>query len=170
MITADIEVFPGNAVDIIVPRLQTIDADLSIKKRMLRDGDGTQTVGVFPINWIGDEDSYEMNGGVQFLGQPRAGNEQTLGTYTLGIWSYVMDTDEEQGIKVHNVLAKMIRTLLYRDPVLAVGLNALSVSMNGSTERIQRRRLGPQRFLSNEIDGVFMFLSSLEYYIETETT
>lgn len=170
MIKPDLNVFPNNVVEILVPRLRTIDPDIPILKRPLRDGDGAQGIGVFASTWLPDEASYEMNGGVSLIGQPRAASEQTLSTYTIIIQGYVLDTDEQQGIGVHNVLAKMIRTLLYRDPVLAVGLGALSYTLLGSTERMQRRRVGIQRYLNNEIDGVFMFLSSLEYYVETETT
>lgn len=169
MILPDLNCFPNNVVEIMVPRLKTLDSEIPILKRPLRDGDGTQAIGVFASTWLPDEDSYEMNGGVSLLGQKRAASEQTLSTYTINIQGYVLDTDEQQGIGVHNVLAKMIRTLLYRDPVLAVGLDALSYTYLGSTERVQRRRIGIQRYLNNEIDGVFMFLSTLEYYIETET-
>lgn len=167
-IKPDLNVFPNNVVEILAPRFKTLDADLPVLKRPLRDGDGEQAIGVFPSTWLPDEESYEMNGGVTLLGQPRAASEQSLSTYTIIIQGYVLDTDEQQGIGVHNVLAKMIRTLLYRDPVLAVGLDALSHTMLGSTERIQRRRVGIQRYLNNDVDGVFMFLSSLEYYVETE--
>lgn len=169
-IQPNLNCFPNNAVEIIVPRLRTLDSDIPVLKRPLRDGDGEQAIGVFASTWLPDETSYEMNGGVSLLGQPRAASEQTLSTYTINIQGYVLDTDEQQGIGVHNALAKMIRTLLYRDPVLAVGLDALSYTLLGSTERIQRRRVGVQRYLNDEIGGVFMFLSTLEYYIETETT
>lgn len=168
MIEPDLNVFPNNVVEIMVPRLRTLDSDVPILKRPLRDGDGTQAIGVFPSTWLPDETSYEMNGGVTLLGQPRAANEASLSTYTIIVQSFVTDTDEQQGIGVHNVLAKLIRTLLARDPVLAVGLDALSSTMLGSTERIQRRRVGIQRYLDNEIDGVFMYSSWLEYYVETE--
>lgn len=168
-ILPDINVFPNNVVALMAPRLKTLDTDLSVFKRMLRDGDPTQSLGIFPLTWQPDELTYEMDGGLTLLGQKRAAAQPTVGIYTIGIQSFVMDTDEEQGIGVHNVLAKMIRTLLYYDTPLAVGLRALSVSMYGSTERFQRMKVGVQRYLTNEIDGVFHYVSSLECTVETET-
>lgn len=169
MIQADINVFPNNVVALLVPRLKSLDSDLFVTKRVLRDGDPTQSIGVFPISLVPDESSYEMDGGVSMLGQRKAASEPVLSTYAIGIQSFVQHTDEEEGTGQHNVLAKMIRTLLYRDATLAVGLDALSCTMFGAVERIQRRRVGIQRYLNNDIDGVFHYMSSLEYYVETET-
>jgi hypothetical protein len=169
MITANINIFPNNVVALLVPRLKALDPDLFVVKRMLHEGDPTQSIGVFPIVWSPDETSYEMDGGVTLLGQRKASSSATLSTYSIGIQSSVQNTDEETGIGEHNVLAKMIRTMLVYDSVLAVGLDALSSTMLGSTETIQRRRLGVQRYLNNEIDGVFHYVSTVEYYVDTET-
>jgi len=165
----DINIFPNNVISLLEPRVKTIDADLGVFKRMLRDGDPTQSVGLFPITWQPDELTYEMDGGLTTLGQKRAAAEPTVGIYTIGVQSFVMDTDEERGIGVHNVLARTLRGLLYYDTPLAVGLRALSVSMFGSTERFQRLKVGVQRYLTNEIDGVFHYVSALECTVETET-
>lgn len=168
MIEPDLNVFPNNIVEVLVPRLRTLDADIPIWKRPLRDGDGEQSIGVFPSTWLPDDTSFEMRGGVNLMGEPLAASEATISTYTIIVQSFVTDTDEERGIGVHNVLAKLIRTLLARDPVLALGLNALSHTLFNSTERIEKRRVGIQRYLDNEIDGVFMYSSWLEYYVDTE--
>lgn len=168
MIEPDLNAFPNNVVEIVLPRLRTLDADIPIFRRPLRDGDGQQAIGIFPTTWFPDESSYEANGGTTLMGQPRAADETTLSIYTIIIQGAVTDTDEERGIGVHNTLAKLIRTLLARDPVLAVGLANLSHTVLGAIERIQRRRIGVQRYLDNEIDGVFMYTSWLEYYVETE--
>jgi hypothetical protein len=165
MITTATQVFPNNVCSLLVPRMKAIDADLKVYQRALRDSDGTQSVGIFPITWTPDETSYEMNGRPPSL---TAAGEPTLQRYVIGVQAFVQDTNEEQGIAVHSILAKRVRSTLYGDPILAVGLNALSVTMNGSTERIQRRGIQVQRYLANEVAGVFMFLSSCEYYVETE--
>lgn len=158
MIADSIDIFPFNAVELFVPRLQTIDSDLVVVRRPLRDSDGTQTVGVFPIIWEPDEASQEIGKG-----------EPTLQRYPIAIQSCVKDTDEEKGIRVHGVLAKRIRSLLYRDQPLRVGLSALSVSMDGATERTQRLKVRNQRYLSGEVGGVFNFLAVTECMLETET-
>lgn len=168
VIQANVDVFPVNVVNIIATRLRVLDPDIRIFKRPLRDSDGTQCIGVYPITWNPDESSMEMQG--ELLGAPLVGRHQpTLQRYIVGIQAFVKDTDEEQGIAIHATLSKMIRSLLYGDVPLAVGLNALSLTMNNSRERIQRRGIQVQRFLSNEVDGIFMYLSSLEYFVETET-
>lgn len=163
MIDTTIEVFPNNVCSLMVARLKTIDSDIRVFQRPLRESDGTQVIGVFPITWTPDDSTFEMDGQFVPAGQP------TVQRYIIGVQSFVQDSDEVQGIKVHSILAKRVRSMLYRDNPLAVGLNTLQVSMDGSTERIQKRGIQVQRFLANEIGGVFMFLSSAEYYVETET-
>lgn len=163
MIDDSIEVFPNNVASLVAARIQMLDSDLVVVGRPPRDSDGTQVVGVFPMTWTPNEDSFEMSNPIV------AAHEATLNRYLIGVMSFVKDTDEQKGIRVHSVLAKLIRTILYRDPALAVGLGALSVTMLGSTERIQRRGIQVQRFLANEVDQVFMFVSSAEYFVETET-
>ncbi len=165
MLTADEEVFPNNAASLIVERMATIDSEIKIVQRALRDSDGQQAIGVFPMTWTPDENSFEMPA----MPSQFAAGEPTLQRYIIGIQGMVLDSDEQRGIAIHSVLAKRIRALLYRDNPLAVGLSTLSVQMYGSTERIQRRGILTQRFLNNEVGNVFMFLSSCEYYLETET-
>jgi hypothetical protein len=168
VIEPSINIFPNNVIEIIHPRMKSLDADLGVFKRPIRDGDPTQSVGVFPINWSPDEGTYEMDGMTTTLGERRAASKPTVGIYMIGIQSFVMDTDEERGIGVHNVLAKMVRTLLYYDAPLALGLRALVESTSGRAERFQRMKVGIQRYLNNEIDGVFHYVSALECMIETE--
>jgi hypothetical protein len=166
MIEPNDSIFPNNVCTLIVARAKTIDIDLKVMQRQIRDSDGTQVVGVFPLNWVPDESSFEMPAIPSVL----AAGEPTLQRYVIGVQAFVKDTNEQRGIGVHAVLAKRVRSLLYRDQPLAVGLAALSVSMSGATERIQRRGILVQRFLANEVEGIFMFLSSCEYFVDTETT
>lgn len=165
MIDTSIEVFPNNVCSLIVARLNTIDSDVPVLQRPLRDSDGTQVIGVFPIVWTPDESSYEMTGAQL----QTAAAQPTIQRYVIGVQAFVKDTDEAKGIKVHSILAKRVRSMLYRDAQLAVGLNVLAVSMDGTTERIQQRGIQVQRFLANDVGGIFMFLSSAEYFVQTET-
>jgi hypothetical protein len=59
--------------------------------------------------------------------------------------------------------------MLYGDQPLRVGLAALSVASGSSIERAQRWGIRQQRFSSNEIQGAFLYLSTLEFWLETET-
>lgn len=163
MIDATEPVFPNNAVALIKTAMQTIDVDLRIYGRPLRSSDPAQSVGVFPQLWQPDEGSHEMRGG------PAGPSEPTLSQYQIAIQGFIKDLAEERGLASHSVLSKLIRTTLYRDTSLMVALRALTVTMNGSTERTQRYGVKSARYLSNEINGNFLYLSTLEFFLETET-
>lgn len=162
-ITEDTVVFPNNIVDLAAARFATIDPDLYVVRRPLRNSDPNQSIGVSAAQWLPQEDSYEM------LGGPVGRHEPSLQQYLVTVQAFVKDMDEERGLAVHSVLSKMIRSMLYRDEPLRVGLSALSVSMNGSTERAQRWGIRQQRYFSNEISGSWLYLSTLEFWLETET-
>ena len=163
MITDTVAVFPNNAVAAIKTAMQSIDSDLRIYGRPLRKSDPAQSVGVYGLQWLPDEQSYEIGGGLRGPGEP------TISQYLISVQAFVKDMDEERGLAVHSVLSKLIRTTLYRDPTLMLGLRSLTVTMSGSTERTQRYGTKIVRFLSNEIDGNFLYLSTLEFFLETET-
>lgn len=153
-------VFPDNAIALITARITTaVDADLGVFKRPLRPTDATQSVGVFPLNFAPFDDSIE----IQSL-QP------TINRYAIVIQSFAKDFVEEDGIVVHSILSARLRSMFYRDPALHAGLTALQVTMNNSLERMQRRGITVQRFLSNEGQGgLFQYTAWLETWLETET-
>lgn len=166
MIDPDEPVFPNNIISLIATRADYIDPpDLRIFKRPLRNSDPSQSFGVFAAQWNPNEDSYEMRGA------PSPGpNEPTLQRYLIAIQAFVKDFNEDRGLRKHSVLSKYVRAMLYRDDPLRIGLAALSVEMSGSVESSKRWGIRTQRFLSNEIEGNFLFLSTLEFWLETETT
>lgn len=164
-ITNATTVFPNNIIEIVKTRTQFLDSDLVILKRPVRASDPTQTVGLTAASWLPDLSSFEL---VQLGGNVQSG-EPTLQTYTINVTSFVKDMDEENGQAVHSVLAAMLRSMLYRDSTLRVGLSALAVTMNGHTERAKRWGVRTQRFLNNQVDTEFMYLSTLEFWLETET-
>lgn len=152
-------VFPNNVVEVVAARMTALwGGDLTIVKRRLHVTDRAQSIGVFPDTWAPDENSYE------FVSQ-----EPTVQRYVVKVQAFAKDSVEERGIATHSVMAKAVRSMLYNDAALAVGLNALSVTMFGKTERIQRRGCDRQRFINNEVSGQFLYLSTLDYYVETET-
>lgn len=152
-------VFPNNAAALIKSRLQDLYSDdLDIYGRRLKLTDNTKSVGIAPDLWVPDENSFEFKS-----------LEPTVSTYTIWIQCFVKNSDREEGTKEHSVLSKVIRTMLYRDSPLAVGLNQLSVTMMGATERIQKRGFRRAQYLSTELQGNWLFLNTMEYYIETET-
>lgn len=162
MIEADEPVFPNNVVDLVATFLGTIDTDFMILKRPLRPTDPNQSIGLFGTLWMPDESSYEM-GGV-------APAEPTLSTYQLGVQCLVKDGDEERGLIVHSIMSKRVRSVLYRDQALRVSLGSLYVTDGLSTERTTRWGIRTQRYMNNDIEGKFVYLSTLDYWLETETT
>lgn len=163
MITDTTLVFPQNAVTLIADRCALIDVDLAVFKRPLRESDPRQSIGVVGQQWLPDEESYEMRGA------PPGIHEPSLSHYLIGIQALVIDMDEERGLAVHSVLSKLLRTMLYRDDPLRVSLRSLSVTLSGSTERTQRFGVRTQRYMSNELSGSWLYLSTLEFWLETQT-
>lgn len=163
MIVNNQNVFPNNAVEIITARTRLLDTDLFVIKRPLRESDPNQSAGVFAAQWLPEEDSYEIVGG------PVGRHEPTLQRYFITIQAFVKDMDEERGLATHSVLSKMIRSMLYRDNPLRVALGSLSVTTDSSIERTQRWGIRQQRYFSNELSGSWLYLSTLEFWLETET-
>lgn len=163
MILADTPVFPNNIVDLIALRSSLLDEEIRVFKRPLRPTDPAVSVGVFGQLWTPDEESYEMRGMVGTA-------EPTISTYQVMIQAFVKDFDETRGLARHSVLSKMIRTMLYRDIPLGVALRELSVTMFDSTERTRRYQVRSQRYISNELQGDFLYLSTLDFHVDTETS
>ena len=152
-------VFPNNVCNLIAARIDDLyHNDLYVVKRQLRATDNTRSVGIAPAWWEPDEDSFEFRS-----------LEPTIQRYRIMIQLFAKNSDAELGIAEHSVMSKVIRSLLYRDGPLKLGLDMLSVTMNGATERIQRRGISRSQYISNEIQGNWLFLNTLEYYVETET-
>jgi len=163
-IPSDTLCFPNNVVDLVAARSQLLDSDLFVIRRPLRDSDPNESIGVFGVQWTPEEDSYEMRGA------PSGASEPTLQRYLITVQGFVKDMDEEAGLARHSVLSKMIRSMLYRDEPLRVGLATLSpVQMNGSTESLKRWGVRQVRYFSNELNSVWLYLSNLEFWLETET-
>lgn len=162
MITSAVVVFPNNIVTICKDRTLLLDGDLHVYGRPLRPSDPDSSVGIYAGTWEPQHDSHE-------IGKPQAPSEPTVQRYVCVFQSFVRDMDEERGLARHSVLSKMIRTMLYRDAPLRLGLSMLTVDMFGSTESARQWGIGDGRFLSNELDGEFLHLSTLEFWLETET-
>jgi hypothetical protein len=165
MISAADTEFPNNIIALIAARVTTfcdpgaaVGEELQVYKRPLRTSDPTQSVGVFPSMKRPDNTSIEM-----------ASVEPTLKRYSVILQTVVQDSDEAACISVHSILSNRLWRMLYRDSALAAGLTALAVSADNSIERLQRRGVELQRYLSNEIQGTFVQTSWIECWFETET-
>lgn len=161
MIVADNAVFPNNIVDLVATRCALIDTDLFVIKRPLRNTDPNQSIGVVAALWAPDQESLEMRG---FYPAP-----PTLQRYSITVQAFVKHMDEVEGLNTHSVLSMLLRSMLYNDGPLRVGLSSLQSTLNGTTEQSQRWGIAQQRFFSNEISGDWLYLSTLEFWLETET-
>jgi hypothetical protein len=158
--------FPNNVIKLVSERAKTFldpsEADPTkrpqIFKRPLRTSDGTQVVGIFPSMKRPVVTTIE----IQSL-QP------TISRYSFIMQTMVVDSDEEACISVHSILSNRLWRMFYRDSPLDIGLTALAVDADNSRERIQKRGVELQRYLSNEIDGSFVETSWIECWFETET-
>lgn len=154
--------FPNNVISLIALRVnQIVDADLRVVKRPLRTNDPSQTVGVFPSLKAPLETSLEVGG--------PAPTGPTISRYNVIVQTVVKDTIEENAISVHSILSNRLYRMLYRDNPLHLGLTSLAVVADNSRERMQRRGVQLQRYLSNEIQGSFIQTSWIEFWFETET-
>lgn len=155
--------FPNNVVRALVAVLPGVDLDATGYPRPLRPTDPDYAVGVFAQVWTPEEDSYEMKG----FAAPGP-NEATLNNYGVGIQTLTKHGDTDLGLAISSIFAKRVRTVLYRNQPLRLALSSLSVSDGSSTERMKRWGIRNQRFMSNEIEGKYVFLSVLDFYFETE--
>jgi hypothetical protein len=167
-VTADTTDFPNNIVLFLAGRFSTISGVDYVALRPARRTDPAATIGVWPASWRPGADTTD---GMEMAG--RANIDPTVSTYSIALQALVKDGDEASGMRTHATLSKQVRAMLYRDTVTRVGLAALvhvdTAYTPNITERLQRWTIGSQRFLSNDIEGTFLFLSTLELSVETET-
>jgi len=165
MIEVTSSVFPTNVIEVIEIPLKGIDPDIQVFKRPLRNTDPQQSIGIFAQMWDPDEESFEM------MGVDNAHPQMpTLQRYVYGIQAFVKDGDEERGLATHAYLAGSIRRVLYTFPPLRVALASLKVEFqDGSAEKLTRWGIRTARYFAGEIDGVNLYLATLEFWVETET-
>lgn len=159
-------VFPNNVVEVLAVVLPGIDEEVTLQKRPLRPTDPNYSLGVYATIWQPNEDSYEIGhlGG----GGDSGPNESTVSTYQIGIQILVKDSDTARALAVGSLLNRRIRSVLYRNAALRLALASLYTTEGSVTERLKRWGIRSQRFMSNDIEGKFVFISVLDMFIETE--
>lgn len=161
-IDASVVVFPANVQNAVIYCMQqTFPAGMNYLRRPLRGNDPNESIGVFPMSWNPEEDSYETRGLPQLASFP------TVHRYMIMVQGYVKDSDEERGLARHAILAKLIRSMLYSSDSLALSLRALSVTLYGATETLSRYGVRTQRYISNDVHGSWLYLSNTEFWVET---
>lgn len=158
-LTATDAVFPENIIAVITARIKpAIDADLTVLRRPIVPTDPAQTVGVFAWTWAPDQTSVEIRS-----------VQPTLNRHNIVIQSMIKSFDKQEAINIHSVLSSRLRNMFYNDAPLHVGLTLLSVTLDNVTERVQRRGITIQRFISREVEGQFLYTSWMDAWVETES-
>lgn len=163
MLSSDDTVFPANMVKWVGEAMKTIDPDIRVFRRPLRNTDPEQSIGVFAQMWTPDEETLEM----QAIGHP-APQMPTVQHYTLGIQGFVKDSEEERGLNTHAALSSEIRKVVYTNEALQIILRDLKAEHTGYNEHMRRWGIRTARYFSGEINSVMLYLSTLEMWIETE--
>lgn len=152
--------FPTNGLMVIYDVMATIPGVELVVRRPVRPVDPNFTIGVTSLDW-------QPVGKPEMRGVPNP--DPTLSRYIYSIQAFVKHSDVDEGLRLHAHLAKMIRVMLYRDADLRVRLPALTETELGVTERTQRWGVLRQNYMSNEVDGTWLHLSTTEFFLETET-
>lgn len=157
--------FPQNIVVAVADRAPGyIDEDVRAFKRPLRNSDPNQSFGVFGNLWQPDESSFEIRGGAH-----PGPMEPTVNIYTVGIQAFVKDADEQRGLAIHSIFAQRVRAMLYRDEQLRVTLASMVSNTGNAVERVLRWSTPSQRLISNDINKTWLYLSTLELRVETQS-
>jgi hypothetical protein len=127
--------------------------------RPIRIADPNYSMGVYALNWLPQEATAEIGGGI----------EPVLSTYNLRIQNLIKNTDEAEGRADFTVAAKSVRAIVARDTTLRDSFPQLQETLFGVRERLLRYGIRQQNFLNNDIKGTFTFLSTTDLWAETET-
>lgn len=160
MIEGNAEVFPNNVVILMSDALTTIDEEVPVHRRRLYSTDEVQCIGVHAAQWLPVTDSYEMQGEP---GLP------PLQIYEITMQALVKDMDEEVGMMAHAELTKRCHKTVMRDPALRASLRGLTSDLYGERERLRKWSIENARYLSEEVRGEFIYLSTSTIRLETET-
>jgi hypothetical protein len=150
--------FPYNVMQVLGDGLGNGMVDHSVVLRRLGTTEPELAIGVFP-------ESLSLTAVSQEIGT----NEPTVTQYNLSVQNLVKSADREYAVNVSAVNSKIVRVLLYRSPVIQLGLAGLVEENLGSRERFQRLRVSRQRFMDGRIGQAFMFLTTTDVIVETET-
>jgi hypothetical protein len=155
--------FPNNIVLALNPKIKEIDVDLTVLDRPLRPTDPNQSVGVFGSLWDPNPQSAEIG----HL-PPGYGSEPTLSQYQVILQTLVKHGDVVKGLNISSILARELRLMLYRNAALQITFGQMNVTDSHGVESLRRWGIRDQQYISNEIDGTFVFVSTLDCYFETE--
>lgn len=155
----DANAFPASIVLTVARNLRRFSALEMVMLRPLRPIDPNYCAGVFSFDWTPGIGSYA-------IGQ----EDPQHAVYHLRIQVMVKHTNEEEGLQEHSVLSKSLRAMVYRDEQLRAELTALEETIFGVAERLKHYTVQAQRFMTNELQGTYIYLSSMDVNFNVEHT
>lgn len=162
MISENLDCFPNNIVNLLAVVAPSIDQDCSVVKRPMQITDADQTVAITAIDWAPQTETTEIAGW--------SPGEPTVQIYKIVIQGLIADMDEAAGLARNSAFAKLLRDMLYKNKVLRIALQKLEVKDQAG--QVIERTLGwhvhSQKLANNEVDGSFMYLSTLELWFKTQ--
>lgn len=153
--------FPVNLVDAVATAFKAVPGvDITVQRR-LRPTDPKNTMAVFAVNW--QPGMWEIGG--------QNNMDPTFSTYNLEVhFVYRIMGGTEGGTEAVAAMAKIIRTMLYRDAPTGVALRACSETIDGSTETVSRWKVQEQKFFDAPMSkSEFVFLCTTKFWVETQT-
>lgn len=164
-----IDLFPSSVIDVLAAACQLIDPHvdedkrdgLRIQRRPLRLTDQTQTLGIFATHWQPDEQSVEIGRGMP--------GEPTFATYPIMVQSLVKDSDEERGVAMNSYFSSLVRNTLYRSSVIRDVLPTISSTVLGVREQVAHWGISRQHLQADALQGTFIYLSTIEFWVKTQT-
>lgn len=129
--------------------------DITVVRRPIRPTDPNFTIAVMSDEWTSE--AYQIGS-----------NHPLIAQYEMTVWALSKYAKEDEGAIAHAVLARNVRRMLAESTGLMQLLGASTDTYGTNTERVQRVRIGRQRFHANELNSKFLFLSVTSLTVETE--
>lgn len=162
MISENLDCFPNNIVNLLAVVAPSIDQDCSVVKRPMQISDADQTIAITAIDWAPEINTTEISGW--------SPGEPTVQIYKIVIQGLIEDMDEAAGLARNSAFAKLLRDMLYKNKVLRIALQKLEVKDQAGQviERTLSWKVHSQKLANNEVNGSFMYLSTLELWFKTQ--
>lgn len=161
-IQPDYTLFPNNIVKLVKDNAALIDTDVSVFMRPLRRSDPFQSIGITATLWSPQD--YEIG---------TLAPEPNIQRYTCNLQAFILNPSEEDGAAEHTTLSHRLRFLVLRNASVRAGLSSMVATDTTTgttvTESVSRWGVKNQRFLSNQINQDYLFLSTLEFWVDTQT-
>lgn len=148
--------FPVCIVEVLAEFLENVPGVDTVMQRPLWPTDPHASVGVSAADWS----PVDMQ-----IGQ----YDPAIAAYSVTIETLVNVSNEVEGRNMTAEMAKSIRTMLYRDANLRVRLAQTQEVANGVREHVSHWKIRAQRFASNKVRSSFLYVSTTDLIVETET-